>query len=257
MKLLDNYERVIYRKNPLVEVLAQIKFPTSLLIASTLPTQFQQELLDSYPIFEPQGALHVDIEGGNPNAVMTNQYLFKSGDDRWSVTLASDSLTLSTSDYVRWEEFSYRLREIINALLKCYKIGSFSRIGLRYRDIIDPEPLDLLGCAWAELITPVLLGIFDAPELGEIVVDHTASAATFAVEDFRVNLQTSFVLNQNENKAFLIDSDFFQVAVSTAGVENAIGVLSRLHTYSGPVFRFCITEKLHQALGPEPVRKRD
>ncbi|WP_349041461.1 TIGR04255 family protein [Agrobacterium sp. SORGH_AS 787] len=253
MKLLENYERVIYKKNPLVEVVAQLKFPTYLLIASNAPSAFQEELVELYPVLEPQGALHFDLDGSSPNAVMSNQYLFKSADDRWSVTLGPDSVALSTFDYIRWEEFSERWRPILAALLKCYKISNFSRIGLRYRDIIDPQEINLGEFAWGELIKPVLLGIYDDPALSDTVVDHTASAATFAVDDFRINLQTSFLVNQNKQKAFLIDSDFYQTVSSPAGVDNALGVLSRLHQYSGPVFRFCITEKLHHALGPEPV----
>jgi uncharacterized protein (TIGR04255 family) len=49
----------------------------------------------------------------------------------------------------------------------------------------------------------------------------------------------------------LIDADFF-----SEGRTNLDDVLARLRTYNkhaGRLFRWCITDELHEALGPTPI----
>lgn len=254
MALLDSYERVIYERNPLVEVVSQIKFPTLLSIASNLPSEFQNNLIGAYPTLEVQRVFQVDVGSGNSGVIARTQYLFKSADGDWTVTLAPDFLALTTQNYVRWEEFEYRLREVITVLLGCYNIANFSRIGLRYRDVIDPQILGIDQFTWSDLIRPALLGVMAVPEFHDVKVDNVSSIATFVIDGVSVTLTTSSLVNQDNKSAFLIDSDFYQVDSSEAGVDYAIGTFRRLHEYSGPLFRFCITQTLHDALRPKPVK---
>ena len=39
-------ERVIYNKNPLIEVVCQLRFPRILTISETQPTSFQEKVVD-------------------------------------------------------------------------------------------------------------------------------------------------------------------------------------------------------------------
>ena len=64
MKLPD-YERVIYEYNPLIEVIAQIRFPTILKITSQEPVDFQDSVRFEYPIFEASRNVQIPVELSN------------------------------------------------------------------------------------------------------------------------------------------------------------------------------------------------
>ena len=49
---LPEYERVIYERNPLIQVVCQLRFPTILKIAHQEPVEFQDEIRFQYPLFE-------------------------------------------------------------------------------------------------------------------------------------------------------------------------------------------------------------
>ena len=47
--------RVIYNKNPLAEVICQLRFPSILLIDAGLPAGFQERIRAMYPLFADRG----------------------------------------------------------------------------------------------------------------------------------------------------------------------------------------------------------
>ena len=110
MKFPDT-KRVIYEKNPLVEVICQLRFPTILRISQQQPVDFQDKIRFDYPIFEfsqgnqiPQEMLHIMQKLGKK--LINNQaYVFKSEDLNWQIVLNQESVTLSTKDYKRYEIF--------------------------------------------------------------------------------------------------------------------------------------------------------
>src|SRR5689334_11739505 len=47
--------RVIFRNNPRVQVIAQLRFPTILSIGSVDPARFQELIRDEYPLYRKDG----------------------------------------------------------------------------------------------------------------------------------------------------------------------------------------------------------
>src|SRR5205823_262933 len=64
------------------------------------------------------------------------QHLFEDQDRMWSVTLSRESLALKTTAYTRWEDFSGRVGRVRETLEHVYRPTSYTRLGLRYVDII-------------------------------------------------------------------------------------------------------------------------
>lgn len=108
---LPNYERVIYEYNPLIEVIAQLRFPTILRITSQQPVDFQDSVRFDYPIFEASRNLPIPNELSNLltqfSSNITNDltYHFKSEDLSWQLSIDKDSITLVTTKYERYENF--------------------------------------------------------------------------------------------------------------------------------------------------------
>jgi uncharacterized protein (TIGR04255 family) len=256
---LPDTERVIYQYNPLVEVVSQLQFPPILRITSQDPVDFQDAIRADYPVLEiPNRVLVVDTLGERPPDAqrLDTVYHFKSEDLQWETSLSNKFVALVTKKYTRYEEFKQRFEKVVKAFEEIYKPSFYSRVGLRYQDLIIRSTLGLKEERWSNLIPNHI-----APELHrpEIAGDVVASTKTLVIKmtTGQVALRHGLVEARDTEQsllepAYLLDADFF--------CEERIGIGShvweRLDEYNKSArkfFRWSITEKLHLAMGPEPA----
>ncbi|QCI79895.1 TIGR04255 family protein [Hankyongella ginsenosidimutans] len=62
------------------------------------------------------------------------------------------------SRYERWEIFSGHIERALASLMKSYSLSLFTRIGLRYVDVISRRRLGLENVRWSDLIKNSALG---------------------------------------------------------------------------------------------------
>jgi uncharacterized protein (TIGR04255 family) len=254
--------REIFRKRPSEEVICQLRFPTILRIDAEAPASFQESIRNDYPNFQERPNLGLPL--GVPPQLSRlfgpefsfgagKVYEFSSSDRNWTVNLDRDSLAVTTRAYERWEGFKDRLRVPFEALCTVYRPRHFSRIGLRYRDMIRRDKLDLATVSWAELLSPHIAAEFASP----VIADHIQQAAhQVVIRDpngtMQVFLQHGLAQpNPETRNAYFIDSDF-SVETETR-IENALATLDAFNTDASRLFRWCITKRLHDALDPEPA----
>ena len=254
--------RVIYQKNPLTEVICQLSFPAILLIDSEVPASFQGKIREEYPIYqEVQGAnLKLNFPQelaqvvGNSLSLKSGRptYQFLSADRKWRVTLTRESLSVSTVEYKRWEDFKRHLETAFAAFLEEYKPHFFTRIGLRYQDLIQRSELGLENVTWSELLSPPIAGELSAPEIVDKIT-HCVNQLTISLDDngTKVLLNHGLVSNENSEDLYIIDSDF--LTEEKTEVQNVIERLDYFNRFSGRLFKWCISDKLHEALEPQPV----
>ena len=184
------------------------------------------------------------------------RYLFQSADEVWTVALTSEFLALTTSNYGNWDEFRGRLDEVFQALIAVYRPAVFTRIGLRYRNLIRRPDLELSAYDWKYLIEPHIAGPLatdaisgrEIKEAKGVLVLNAGNAG--AAVTLRHGLVEPDEPNQGE-LAYAIDSDFY-----TERRTNADGILDFLDSANadaGRLFRWCITTELHEALRPSDV----
>ncbi len=139
-------KRIIFTKNPLVEVICQLRFPRLLRLETGKPTDFQEALKSNYPLLEVQNTIPSPPPGVQLSQEVMEQllsrlpplaYEFRSEDRAWKVGLSSNFVALTSYRYQRWEEFSQRLTDLIELLGHLYEITIFTRLGLRYRALIN------------------------------------------------------------------------------------------------------------------------
>jgi uncharacterized protein (TIGR04255 family) len=253
-------QRVIYEKNPLIEVSFQVRFPRFLSIESEAPSDFQKCIISQFPIYEQRQVFQFSISiGPEQRADMQGKmHAFQSADRNATIMLAGDSLTVSCSRYRSWEDFIPLVTQALSAFLQTYTLPIFSRVGLRYVNVISRDELNLSDKSWSELLQPYIAGGFLGPSLTEM--DFLAKTTVCTVnlsEGDRVLLRHGLV-TQNETKkiAYLIDSDFYNEEQRNAGLDSTIEVASRLHTNSGRLFRWCISDALHAAMDPKPTAEQ-
>ena len=100
---MDQTKRVIYEKNPLIEVVLQVKFPTILSINAKEPDEYQDSIRQEYPIYqlaiENEQEINIAVGGDNllPSIVQRQQHKnhnFISEDGQYKVNLTSGFISL-------------------------------------------------------------------------------------------------------------------------------------------------------------------
>ncbi len=171
------YQRVIYGKNPLESVICQLRFPPILKIDSELPVDFQERLRSEYPLLNERSATEIStalppeigkLLSPQLKASLSSDrriYDFSSADHAWQISLARDFIALTATKYRKWEDFRARFFTALEAFENIYKPAFFSRIGLRYRDVIRRSVLDLKDVEWAELLQQHIAGELGSPDI--------------------------------------------------------------------------------------------
>lgn len=254
-------QRVIYERNPLESVICQLRVPANLRIDVETPAAFQQAIRAEYPTFKQVTNIVLPTElpeevrtllaGASPIPTGT-AFDFVSEDGDWTVGLTREFLALTARTYRRWEEFKDRLAGPLAAFLATYEPAYFTRVGLRYQDVIRPSALGLEGRDWADLLQDHI-----AAELVNRDISHRTLQATrdlvFDLGDGqRVHLKHGIARRAGDTEdSYLIDADFF--TEERKSHDEALRVLDEFHSHAGRLFRWCITDLVHDSLGPEPI----
>ena len=168
--------RRLLKRNQLMEVICQFRFPEILAIAAKPPVDFQEAIRDEFPQFSARKEIPAPKIAGTPgNFSLQNQpetinYQFAAADGSWRVNLTSKFISLACSRYTSWEDFAQKLDRPLAAFIQIYKPAYYERVGLRYINAFSRKDLDLEGVPFRELLQPCYLGI-----LGEEDVNETAT----------------------------------------------------------------------------------
>ncbi|WP_118857095.1 TIGR04255 family protein [Sphingomonas mesophila] len=248
-------KRVVYQQNPSAEVICQLRFPPILALADRLPAEFQSRLGSEYPFSEVQDGLKIHVSGNDaPIQSRFSNFVFLTEDRSVRITLTSEYIALSTDSYERWESFDAHLNAALAALLSSYSVPFFSRIGLRYLDVISRAKLGIPDARWSDLIRASALGLLAEDDIPIADVLELNAATVLSLEDdakgiFRTTLGKHE--KTGDETVFVIDSDLFCDEVRIKGNDDAIAVCRRLNKISGRAFRWFLEDELHRRLDPK------
>lgn len=152
-----------YTTNFLSHVIFRIDFSIILDLVDNLPREFQNKILNSYPILEPIQQFLVKIEnnGSNINTIPKNKttWRFKTNDDDHFVELDSEFLTIVSKKYTNFTSFKKNLSQILSVFLETYPNVVIKRLGLRYINQIHLEDTDYFH--WHNYINETLIKNID------------------------------------------------------------------------------------------------
>ena len=250
---MENKKRVKYEKNPLVEVIFQLRFPTILSINKIQPADYQERVRTRYPFFQDntEQQNEVIIGPNGPQQIKTSQnknYSFISANNKYKINLTSTFIAVSTLSYTQWEDFIKEIEYAIVPFEEIYKPSFYIRVGLRYVDVISRSKLGLNDKKWSELIQPQVLGIVtDEIEDG---VNSYLMETDFKCKD-GTNAKHHFELVNTEGSnevSFLIDSDYF--SIGTIKIDDVKNISEKLHINSGNFLAKTIKSELEVAMEP-------
>jgi uncharacterized protein (TIGR04255 family) len=275
--LFPDVERVVYGRSPLVSVVAQLRFPRILRIEGSPPADFQERIRDKFPLVEQGPAplqLPLHLSGLVPQAphspqmippdlmqllnanAATNLYRFLTEDRKTTVTLSPEALSLNTSGYEHWGEFKKLLTEPLRALIDIYKPTFFTRVGLRYINLIDREQLQIANVPWSHLLNPAILGELALPEF-EAAFESGRRQLRLNTVDMIIFMQhgTAFannLPNAPPRQTYAIDCDYSSAVPHTV-ISDAQSRLDDFNNRAFRAFRWAISNDLHLALQPKPA----
>src|ERR671933_1287113 len=262
---LPESKRVIYKRNPLVEVVCQLRFPPILKISHQEPVEFQDEIRFQYPLFEttqsqfPSEMAAVIQQFGLP-LPSDIAYSFKSEDQKWQLAITKEFIALTTSAYERYEQFKQRLQEAVVIFERIYRPSFYTRVGLRYQDLIIRSNLGLEDKNWSDLIARHIASELHNPELSSSI-QAVMKNLVLKTEQGQVNFKHGLVTvkepgKNNEEIAYLFDADFYtEQKIERDG--NVWNLLDQSNKSARRLFRWSITDILHNAMQPQAVDATD
>jgi len=259
LRQLAGRPRCIYAKNPLAEVIAAVKFPPELRIEEQLPIEFQGKVKTDFPLLELKSVVSLlgatvsgESAGANRPLALSKNFDFVSEDKTRRVSVAADLFALTTTTYTRWEDFLSRFDHVFASFSSVYNPQLFSRLGLRYRDIIDRAAIGISEATpWDRLINADLLKPFTLFSEGLADNPHYTAAINLEVDEAALTIAFGFVQGAVDKKvAFLIDTDCYVDPARLRTGAEVRSTLEVLHKYTSLAFGSAITDELHAALQP-------
>jgi uncharacterized protein (TIGR04255 family) len=258
-------DRVKFNKNPLRQVICQLRFPPILKIDTDIPADFQENIRGLFPNFSEttelrleipritSGSVPLDFFDQKPQPIGNKNYSFTTVDEKYKVNLTRTFISLSTFNYSVWEDFRRILKKVIKVFSDSYETPYYSRIGLRYIDIIVRSELNLVNEDWDHLLQPYILGILSEPHVGRNVEDYEGRYL-IRLDDGNstVRIITKLIQNDAKNEnLFVIDSDLFNdKRILLKDVKKR---LDYLNTRASRLINWAILPQLYQAMEPENI----
>jgi uncharacterized protein (TIGR04255 family) len=242
-------------------VICQLRFPTILKIETEIPSKFQDAIRKEFPLynkkieynlssplnFNNQGPF--DIINKISRTSTTVNHEFSSIDNKWQINLGKTFISITSNEYHNWKEFMDFFNGPLEVLIKEYEPSIFTRIGLRYVDIIDKKKFGIDQHIWADLINPELLGLLSSDFHDRINNVQTTHEMNLEEDNF-LRIITSIVRRtDNPDQCYLIDSDFFNNTKNE--FDKIHPILEYLHTEADNFIQWAVSKLLHDSMEPE------
>lgn len=265
-------ERIVYGRHTLNQVICQIRFPTILAIGSEPPTAFQDRVRAEYPVYQRQEMPFLPTQIADfvsslpvrPSASVAHQ--FSTSDLKRSITLAPEFLAITESDYEEWPVLRRQIDAVQTTLEQIYVPAFYSRVGLRYQDVIDRDDAGVADRGWRELVNPPLTGLLGTADAAvrDGVMEYAATTVVRldSVHDGMVRIQYGLARKADSPlvpapadapAVFVIDADYYTEVRHEGGA--VLGTLDNFRTEAGNLFRWAISPTLSDALGRRNVEQ--
>ena len=167
-------------------MICQLRFPTILEIGATEPAAFQKKIRSIYPLYQRDDPSTVFpkklarfLEGFSfPRTAELLTHKFLTEDGQRFISLTQEFVAVTEKQYRRWEDFRQQVYVAKQAVEESYQPAFYSRIGIRYQDVIDKTKLGLGSEPWISLIRAEFIGVLGA-SVAEFIGVLGASVAEF------------------------------------------------------------------------------
>ncbi len=259
------------RNSPLVIVLVQVRISPVMKMGEYIPDIQENLRRAGLPRFLTGEDVQVQVAQGQPASVhRAPRWEFQNRDLTQSVVVGQDFVSVQTTAYDVYETFAELFKVPFQIVGDIVEPSLVQRIGLRYVDLIRPEP----GHGVLEFLKPSLRGL-DADEIGaEQILSRFEMLATTSVGKMRIrclqsndgsclppDLKGSAHLNLSKTMAkdvqpreivTFLDFDHYSVISRDYEVSSLVESIGHLHANLGQAFQSAVTDHaLYEVWGAE------
>ena len=222
-------------------VVCEFRFPTLMELGEARPpASFVKALRRDYPILVKSD--EVTISG--PQATTTHSHVLRSNRGGWVVSLKESSFSLESKSYPGFKSFRERIGHLVRAAEAVIDADIFTRVGLRYINLVPLGGIEVEGWINPLLTGPVLQGKFQQ-------VSEYAGRMALTAEDGGCLIQHGL---RNSASAELIqygvDIDCYRNDVPLA---QAFPVVESLHEQAFEIFYWSMGERAREMLKDKGV----
>lgn len=232
-----------YKHNFLKQAVCELRFPTLMELGeSRPPASLVTALRKEYPHLELANEVMIGIGGGSSGS--SHAHIFRSAKLTWTASLKQSAISVETTAYAGYPNMKERILRVVEAASKIIDSDFFTRVGLRYINVIDvaTDPAD--GWVNPALVHPLLSHQFSG-------IHDYAGRIQLMAEDGGCLFQHGVRLKEPQRNGtpvdpeYLLDIDSFRNEVSLADTESA---LDAMHAQAFDVFDWAIGDKARDYL---------
>jgi len=235
-----------YGANFIRLAVCELRFPTLFEIeADRPPAAFARALRKTYPNHERAKNVNVNPAG----LEQATAHIFHSKKNRWQVTLRASALSIETSSYDKYAEFEERVQFVIDAAKSTIDSDFFTRVGLRYINVIPYQMTEISEWVNSALVAPLGAGTFgDVDECWQQVRGTTDIGGYSFRHGVNANRSAPAAGAPSE---YVLDFDFFCEDVQ---VSDALEIVSQLHEREYAMFDWTLGPKMREQLGASKLK---
>ena len=241
---LPDIKPVVFKENYLKSVSCELRFPALLEYETKPPVKLQKELRKEFPNYEKQ--YHQALNSPSETLGNETKYVFKSRDRRWHASFKYYAIALETSAYSEFADFSSRLERLINKSRKLLDTDFFTRVGLRYINLIPMTNGERAGWINDELIAPLAKGVYGDVEK---CIQEVRGYTQCGMYTFKHGMSG---LSETGTPMYTLDFDFFEEGVK---IDETLELVSKFNVESFRFFQWAIGPKAWVELGPGDPRE--
>lgn len=229
--------RVRYARNTIRQVVCEIRFPTLLELETETPVQIQKALRKEYPGYSKE--LSVQFSPTNePQSI--SRHMFTSRDNRWRFALRASAFSLETTSYDRFEELAGRIDTILSRVAPHLDTDFFTRVGLRYINILPTNSPDCTGWVNPSLLAPIATGAWGEPSHFFQEIRGLTATAHYS---FRHGLAQQ---DGSDVHGYMLDSDVYSEATE---LSETMSRLADFHKANYSIFSWSLGPLAKEYLG--------
>jgi uncharacterized protein (TIGR04255 family) len=239
-----------FKRNFLKQAVCELRFPTLMELGEQRPpSSFVKALRKDYPHLELNNEVTFGIGGGNAGS--SNIHIFRSSKMNWSVSLKQNALSIETTSYSGFDNLRERILQIIDAAEIIIDSDFFTRIGLRYINVVKSGDEEVTKWINPLLTNPITSESFRG-------INEFSGRIQLMAEDGGCLLQHGIQLNNPTPDTppkpdYLIDIDTYRSEVSLSNTATSIDIM---HRQAFDIFDWTLTDRARDFLSEDTKTRK-
>jgi uncharacterized protein (TIGR04255 family) len=221
---LDEVSRVRFERNTIRQAFRELRFPTLPDLANDAPRAFVMAIRRAFPHYERRMDLKMGITDKGMEQIPQATHRFVSNDRAWVTWLRTSSFGVETRAYTDFTDFLSRVAQVIDGAQPCLDTDFFTRLGLRYINVLPAEIGDIDGWVNDTLLGPMKFGPMTGANRWSSEVSGLTDTGTYS---FRYGLLSV----EGEGQRYVLDADFAAESVEWGDALSYLRHFNELNFY--------------------------